>query len=135
MWPATVIRAMDRSSVLKASGVALAVLLVWWVSMTILDLMAARMVPYNQYEVLALLYPNVFYPALPGWFLASFQPFSTGVWIVTGAWMILLSVVIGVVAVRYGPKQDASPNVSAAGLVVALLLLVTVVEAAASLAA
>lgn len=102
--------------------------------MTVLDSIAARMVPYNQYEMLALLYPNVFYPALPGWFLASVQPFSMGVWIVTGAWMILLSVVIGAVAVRYGPELKWSPSMSAAGLVVTLFVLVTVVEAAASLA-
>lgn len=124
---------MNRTSVLKASGIALVALLVWWGSMIIVDSMAARMVPYHQYETLALLYPNVFYPGLPGWVLASVQPFSLGVWVVALGWMLLVSVSIGAVAVRFGPDLGLSPNVSAVGVVGALFVLVTVGEAVVSL--
>lgn len=100
--------------------------------MIVVDSMAARMFPYGQYETLALLYPNVFYPGLPGWILASAQPFSIGVWIVAVGWMVVVSLIIGAVAVRFAPEWGVSPNVSAVVVVVALFVLVTVVEAAAS---
>lgn len=125
---------MNRNSVLKASGIALVTLLVWWVSMIVVDSMAARMVPYNQYETLALLYPNVFYPGLLGWMLASAQPFSLGVWLVALGGMLVVSVSIGAVAERFGSGSGLSPHVSAAGVVGALFVLVTVSEAAISLA-
>lgn len=123
---------MYRNTVLKASGTALVALLLWWVSMIVVDSAAARMFPYHQYETLALFYPNVFYPGLPGWILASAQPFSVGVWIAAIGWMIAVSFIIGAVAVRFGPEWEVSPNVSAVVVVVALFVLVTVVEAAAS---
>lgn len=123
---------MNRNTVLKASGIALVALLVWWASTIVVDSMAARMFPYDQYETLALLYPNVFYPGLPGWILASAQPFSIGVWIVAIGWMMVVSLIIGAVAVRFGPEWGVSPNVSAVVVVGALFVVVTVVEAAAS---
>ena len=116
-----------------ASGVALAVLILWGVGITYLDGVLAGMMPYDQYETVALLYPGVFYPALPGWILAQFQPFSIGVWIVTIGWMIVLSVVIGLGATRYAFGRGSSPNYTAAAFVVALFVVVTVLEAAATL--
>lgn len=118
---------------MRASGVALAVLIAWGVGITYLDGVLAEMMPYDQYETVALLYPSVFYPALPGWILAQFQPFSIGVWIVTIGWMIVLSVIIGLGATRYAFRRGSSPNYTAAAFVVALFVVVTVLEAAATL--
>lgn len=124
---------MSQSSVLKASGAAFVMLLVWWGGILHLDGVLAARFPYHQYEILALLYPDVFYPALPGWILAHAQPFSIGFWLVAFGWMIALPVGIGVVAARYASGHSQSPTAIATVFVLALFVAVTVIEAAATL--
>lgn len=124
---------MTRRSVLKASGAALAMLVVWWGGILYLDGVLAASFPYHQYETLTLLYPGIFYPALPGWILAHAQPFSIGFWLVVLGWMIVLSMAIGAGVARYACGHNQSPTAIAAVFVVALFVAVTVIEAVAIL--
>lgn len=126
---------MNRRSTLTASGVALAVLVVWWGFTLYIDGVVLRTVPYHQYETVALLYPEIYYPALPGWALAHAQPFSWGIWVVTLGWMVLLSAAIGVSVTRYASGSETSPSIVAIGCVVGLFVAVTALEAAATLLA
>lgn len=126
---------MNPKSVLEASEVALVVLAVWWVGVLHLDGALSGTLPYDRYETVSLLYPDVYYPALPGWILAQAQPFSGGVWVVTVGWMIALSTIIGTGAARYASRRDRSPTATAAAAVAVLFVLVTAVEAAATLVA
>lgn len=124
-----------RRSTVPASSVALALLLAWWVGVTALDGALASALPYRRYETAALLYPDVYYPGLPGWILASVQPFSAGVWAALGGWMLLLSIAVGVGSARYADRRGRSPVRVAAAVVVAAFVVATVAEAVASLLA
>lgn len=126
---------MSRRSVLEASGVSLVLLAVWWVSILSLDDALSGRLPYDQYETVGLLYPNVYYPAFPGWILAHAQPFSIGVWIAVVGWMVALVVAIGTGAARYADRRDRSPTTTAVEAVAVLFVVVTAVEAAATLLA
>lgn len=134
---------MNRRSLLEASSVALAMLVAWWGGVLYLDGVLAAKLPYGQYEAVALLYPDVFYPGVPGMALAEVL-FFLNVHVVLGGltfyvallgWTILLSVAIGAGAVRYASGRDRSPTVTAAAAVVALFVAVTVIEAAVTLVA
>lgn len=124
---------MNRGPLLKASLTVLVMLILWWVGILYLDGALVQMMPYDQYKTVALLYPEIYYPALPGWMLAHAQPFSLGVLFVTGGWMIVLSVAIGAVATRYASTRSSSPVPTAAAFVVVLFVAATVIEAAAML--
>lgn len=126
---------MNRMSVLRASGIALLVLMVWWIGIPYLDGALGVMLPYDQYEMVALLYPDIYYPALPGWILAHAQPYSLGVVLVAASWMTALSVIIGAAAAKYAVARNSSPAVTATAFVIALFIAVTVLEAAATLLA
>lgn len=73
-------------------------------------------------------YPDVYYPALPGWILGHAQPFSIGVWIVAVGWMVILAVAIGIGATRYAGRRDRSPAVAAGEAVAVLFVVVTAIE-------
>lgn len=120
---------------LASSTAALASLLAWWGGVVALDGALAEALPYHRYETAALLYPDVYYPGLPGWILASVQPSSVGVWLALLGWMLLLSTVIGAVSVRYASPRGRSPLVVATAVVVALFVATTAAEAVASLVA
>lgn len=124
----------SRRSVIAASATALALLLVWWSGVQYLDGALAAELPYRRYETVALLYPDVYYPGLPGWYLAMVQPFSAGVWAALLGWLLVLSVAIGAGAVRYATSRGRSPSVIATAVVVALFVVTTVVEAAVMVA-
>lgn len=126
---------MNRMSVLRASGIALLVLMVWWIGIPYPDGALRVMLPYDQYEMVALLYPDIYYPALPGWILAHAQPYSLGVVLVAASWMTALSVIIGAAAAKYAVARNSSPAVTATAFVIALFIAVTVLEAAATLLA
>lgn len=126
--------ASSRRSLVSASAVALALLLVWWGGVQYLDGALAAELPYRRYETVALLYPDVYYPGLPGWYLAMLQPFSAGVWAALFGWLLVLSVAIGASAVRYATARGRSPSVIATAAVVALFVVTTVVEAAVIIA-
>lgn len=113
----------------------LALLLAWWGGVLYLDGALAAALPYHRYETVALLYPDVYYPGLPGWILASVQPFSAGVWAALLGWMLLLSIAVGVGSARYAARRRRSPVRVAAAVVVATFVVVTVAEAVASLLA
>lgn len=110
-------------------------LAVWWAGILYLDGALSTMLPYDQYETVGLLYPDVYYPALPGWILAHAQPFSIGVWIVAIGWMVILVVAIGTGAARYAGRRDRSPAVTAVEAVAMLFVVVTAIEAAITLLA
>lgn len=124
---------MNRETLLGASTTALVVLIAWWASILYLDGALAQMLPYDQYELVALLYPDVYYPALPGWILAQIQPFTVGVWFVALGWMLGLSVVIGAAATRFAFGRGLSSVTTAAVFVVLLFVAATAIEAAAQL--
>lgn len=123
---------MNRRSTLEASGAAFGLLIVWWGGVLRLDGALATRFPYHRYETLTLLYPDVFYPALPGWILAHAQPSAVGFRSVVLGWTIALSVVIGSVAARYASGRNRSPTVTAVVFVGALFVAVTLLEAAAA---
>lgn len=79
-----------RRHVLYSSIGAITTLFVWWVGVLVIDGALAERLPYDQYETIALLYPAVFSPGLPGWILAHVQPFHYGVFVVLFAWLIAL---------------------------------------------
>lgn len=131
---------MVKRSLLKPSIAALAALLAWWgVLLFVEDALTTRM-PYEQYRTVALLYPGVFYPGVPGMVLAELLLLA-GADVLFGdltfyvglfGWVLALSVAIGAAAEKYAP--DPSPSVTAAGSVVALFVAITVVEAVAFIA-
>lgn len=126
--------ASSGRSLVSAAAVALALLLVWWGGVQYLDGALAAELPYRRYETVALLYPDVYYPGLPGWYLAAVQPSAAGVWAALFGWLLVLSVAIGAGAVRYATARGRSPPVIATAVVVALFVVTTVVEAAAMVA-
>lgn len=126
---------MNRRSVVAAAIVALGMLIAWWVGILYLDGALAAKLPYHQYEMAALLYPDVFYPALPGWILAHAQPFAIGFWLVALGWMLALPVAIGAGAVNVASRYEVSSTATAATFVVALFVIVTILEAAATVLA
>lgn len=126
---------MNRRPVLVASVVALMELGAWWGALLWLDGAIAAALPYRQYETVALFYPGVFYPALPGWMLAHVQPFTLGVYVVTLGWMVALSAAIGYAAAKVAPRYEVSPPTAATALVAGLFVALTVAEAAAALVA
>lgn len=125
--------AMEQRSLLKASVTTLGLLIVWWVGIHYLDGVLAMTLPYDQYEMVAFLYPEVYYPGLPGWVLAHAQPFAVGVWLVSIGWMVVLSFAIGGGATQFASETTRSPPNVAAATVIALFVLVTVIEAATTL--
>lgn len=126
---------MSRRAVVEAAGVTLVLLAAWWVGILYLDGALSTTLPYDQYETVGLLYPDVYYPALPGWILAHAQPFSIGVWIVAVGWMVTLAVAIGTGAARYAGRRDRSPTTTAVEAVAVLFVVVTAIEAAVTLLA
>lgn len=122
-----------RRAVFLASTAALALLLAWWAGVRYLDGALAAALPYHRYETVALLYPDVYYPGLPGWILASVQPFAAGVWAALLGWLLLLSVAIGVGSARYAARGSRSPVRVAAAVVTATFVVVTFAEVLASL--
>lgn len=130
---------MDRKSLLKPSIAALATLLAWWgILLFVEDALTTRM-PYEQYQTVALLYPGVFYPGVPGMLLAELLLLA-GADILFGGltfyvglfgWVVALSVAIGVAAGKYAPERGLSPSATAAGSVVVLFVAITVIEAVA----
>lgn len=124
---------MNHRSVLYASMTALVVLMMWWVGILYLDGALALMLPYDQYSLVSLLYPDVYYPALPGWALAHAQPYSFGVLVVAIGWMVVLSGAIGAGATKVASDRNLSPTISAAAIVIALFVVVTAIEAAVAL--
>lgn len=126
---------MNWKSVLAAAGTALLTLAAWWVGILYLDGTLSTMLPYDQYQQIALLYPEIYYPALPGWILATSQPFALGVWLVALGWMLILSAAIGAAATRYPVVSRSSPVATAVGFVVVLFVAVTILEAAVTLVA
>lgn len=126
---------MNWRSIFTASIVDLVTLATWWIGILALDGALSMILSYDQYQLAALLYPEVYYPALPGWILAHSQPTAIGVWLVALGWMLTLSVAIGAAAVRYPVVRSSSPTVTAAVFVVALFVAVAVLEAAATLLA
>lgn len=124
---------MRQRHVLEASAVALSAFVAWWAGILYLDGLLAMALPYDQYQLVALLYPDVYYPGLPGWILAQGQPFSIAIWPVAIGWMLVLSVTIGAGAVRYASGRGRSPPNTAAVAVVMLFVAVTVIEAVATL--
>lgn len=77
-----VIERTSPRAVIEASVVTLALFLLWWGGVRYLDGTLAAALPYHRYETVALLYPDVYYPGLLGWIVASTQPFTIGVWLV-----------------------------------------------------
>lgn len=124
---------MDRNPVLEATGVALVALVAWWGGVLHLDGALAAKFPYRQYETLSLLYPDAFYPALPGWVLAHAQPFAVGFWLVVLGWLIALPVAIGAGATKFASERGRSPRVVAFAFVLGLFVALTVAEAAVAL--
>lgn len=124
---------MNGKALLNASATTLMMLVLWWAGILYLDGALAQMLPYDQYEMVALLYPEVYYPALPGWILAHAQPFSIGVWLVAIGWMVALSMAIGAAATRYATELHLSPVTAAAAFVALLFVAVTILEAAVAL--
>lgn len=114
---------------------AFALFVVWWGGVLSLDGALASALPHHRYETAALLYPDVYYPGLPGWVLASVQPFSVGVWAALLGWMLLLSVAVGVASARHAARRGRPPVRVAAAVVVAAFVVATVAEAVASLLA
>lgn len=134
---------MNRRSLLEASVAALVALLVWWGGVTSLDGALAMRLPYDRYETVALLYPDVFYPGVPGLYLTD-ALYSLDVDVVLGSltyvvgllgWMVALSAAIGAGAVWYAPRLDRSPTIIAVAAVVALFVVITATEAVATLVA
>lgn len=124
---------MDRRSVLGASAVALVLFAVWWVAILRLDSSLALLLPYHRYELVALLYPEIYYPVLPGWILASAQPYGWGVWVAALGWMLLLSLAIGAGATKVASERGLRPASTAAAAIGGLFVLFTVVEAVGTL--
>jgi len=133
---------MVRKSLLKPSIAALVTLLAWWgVLLFVEDALITKM-PYEQYRMVALLYPEVFYPGVPGMVLAELL-LLVGADILFGGltfyvglfgWVVALSVAIGVAAEKYAPANGLSPSVTAAGSVLALFVAIVIAEAVAFLA-
>lgn len=121
--------ATDGRTVLRTSTVVLALFAVWWGGTITIDSALARRLPYERYEVVALLYPDVYYPALPGWFIGGFQPFPGAFWVVVVGWMLVLSVGIGYGVASFATARGRSPSWSAVVFVAALFLAVTTIEA------
>lgn len=119
----------DWKTVLQASVVALLTLVLWWAGVIYLDGLLAEELPYHRYETVALLYPGVFYPGLPGWVLAGIQPFSLGVFVAAIGWMVVLSAAIGTATTWYATRRGLSPLSTAAASVIVLFITTTVVEA------
>ena len=71
----------NRTGVAAASAAALAALLAWWGGVAWLDGVLAANPPYRRYETVALPYPDVFYPGVPGLVLAHAQPFYVGYYV------------------------------------------------------
>jgi hypothetical protein len=133
---------MVRKSLLKPSIAALVTLFAWWgVLLFVEDALITKM-PYEQYRMVALLYPEVFYPGVPGMVLAELL-LLVGADILFGGltfyvglfgWVVALSVAIGVAAEKYAPAHGLSPSVTAAGSVLALFVAIIIAEAVAFLA-
>lgn len=130
---------MVRKSLLKPSIAALVTLLAWWgLLLFVEDALTTRM-PYEQYRIVALLYPEVFYPGVPGMVLAELLLLS-GADVLFGdltfyvglfGWVVALSVAIGAAGEKYAPEHGLSPSVTTAGSVVALFVVITVAETVA----
>lgn len=132
---------MVRRSLLEAALVALGALIAWWGGVTVLDGALAARLPYDQYETVALLYPDVFYPGVPGILLADVL-FAIDADVVLGSltyylglvgWMLALSAAIGAAAMWYATGRDRTPSVTAATAVVGLFVAVTALEAVGTL--
>lgn len=124
---------MEWDTVLPASILALLLLILWWGGVLLLDGMLAAELAYQQYETVALLYPDVFYPGLPGWILAHVQPFYLGFYLVAIGWMVALSAAIGAGATWYATRRGRSALATAAVFVIVLFVTVTGIEAIAML--
>ena len=133
---------MVRKSLLKPSIAALAMLLAWWGVLLFVEDALTMRIPYEQYRTIALLYPGVFYPGVPGMVLAELLLLAgadvlfDGLTFYVGlfGWVVALSTAIGAAAEKYAPEGGPSPSVTAAGSVFALFVAITVVEAVAVLA-
>lgn len=124
----------SRSAVIRTSVVALALLVAWWAGVGYLDGALAAALPYERYETATLLYPEIYYPLLPGWIVAGSQPFAIGLYAIVAGWMIALSVGIGTMAARIAAGRDLSATAASAGIVVGLFVFFTAVEAVVGLA-
>lgn len=117
-------------TIVQASIVSLVLFILWWGGIIFLDGVFAATFPYQQYETIALLYPDVFYPGLPGWYLTQIPPFPFSLYIVAIGWMIVLSVVIGTIAAWYSDRSGHSSLVTAAAIVILMFIMMTGIEAA-----
>lgn len=128
---------------ITASAVVLAALLTWWLGVPLLDGALAAEFPYDRYETLALLYPDAFYPGVPGLLLAEalaalgLRAAFDGLTFFVGffSWLILLSAAIGAVVARLASRRGRSPTAMAAATVIGLFVVVSALEAVAALAA
>lgn len=118
-----------RTPVRKATVASIVAFGVWWAGILYLDGVLATRFPYSQYETIALLYPDLFYPVLPGWILGHAQPFGVGVFLISLGWLILLAGAIGAGSARLASRQDWSPWVTPVAVIAVLFALLTVVEA------
>lgn len=101
----------------------------WWAGILYLDGVVARRLPYSQYETVSLLYPDIFYPVLPGWILAHAQPFAVGVYLVTLGWVIALVGTVGAGSARLASRRGWSPWGTAVAVIAILFVLFTAGEA------
>lgn len=125
----------------EASVVVLATLLAWWVVVLALDGALTATFPYDRYETFALLYPDAFYPGIPGLLLAEFlaglglealfggRTFFVGV----VGWLILLAAAVGTGVARLASRRGRSPTATAAATVGGLVVVVSLLEAVATL--
>lgn len=126
---------MNWRDYLRPSVAALVSLIAWWGGVTFIDGYLAQNLPYNQYSMVALLYPDIYYPGLPGWVLAHAQPFAAGLWVVTLGWLVLLSGGIGAGALKLPADRALAPTKNAIAIVVGLFAVATIIEAIVTLVA
>lgn len=119
----------SRTPVREATMATILTFGVWWAGIMYLDGLIATKFPYSQYETIALLYPDIFYPLLPGWILAHAQPFGIGVYVVSLGWMILLVVGVGIGSARLASRQGWSPWVTPVAVIAILFAIFTAGEA------
>lgn len=122
---------LTRTPIREATIASIMTFAAWWAGLLYLDGVVARRLPYSQYETISLLYPDIFYPVLPGWILAHAQPFAVGLYLVTLGWMIVLIVAVGAVSARLASRQGWSPWGTPVAVIAVLFVLLTVGEAIA----
>lgn len=124
---------MDRRSLTTASIAALVAFLVWWIGVSYLDGILAQSFPYERYATIGLLYPEVFYPGIPGLALAGgISALGFGgwaLWIGLLGWIVVLSAILGAGATWYAAERGGSPVRIAVTAVVGLFVAFTVMEA------